>query len=76
MAQWMNLQRIEKFENPTLLYITCGKSRGLCLAESGLMAGWQSGRLADKIWARLENKFAVDQNIRFSAFLSQGTTLF
>ena len=40
------------------------------------MAGWQSGRLADKIWARLENKFAVDQNIRFSAFLSQGTTLF
>ena len=50
MAQWTNLQRIEKFENRTRLYITCG---GLYLAEPGLTAGWQAGSLADEIWARL-----------------------
>ena len=53
MAQWTNLQRIEKFENRTRLYITCGKSGGLYLAEPGLMAGWQAGSSADEIWARL-----------------------
>ena len=56
MAQWMNLQRIENFVNGTRLYITCEKSGGLHLAEPGLTAGWQAGRLADKIWARLEIK--------------------
>ena len=50
MAQWMNLQQIEKFVNETRLYITCEKSGGLHLAEPGLTAGW----LADEIWARLE----------------------
>ena len=40
MAQWTNLQQIEKFENRTRLYITCGKSGGLYLAEPGLTAGW------------------------------------
>ena len=50
MAQWTNLQRIEKFKNPMRLYINCEKSGGLYLAEPGLTAGW----LADKIWARLE----------------------
>ena len=54
MAQWINLQRIEKFENRTRLYITCGKSGGLYLAEPSLMAGWLAGSLADEIWARLE----------------------
>ena len=44
MAQWTNLQRIEKFENQTRLYITCGKSGGLYLAEPGLTSGWQAGR--------------------------------
>ena len=44
MAQWTNLQRIEKFENRTRLYITCGKFGGLYLAEPGLTAGWQAGR--------------------------------
>ena len=44
MAQWTNLQRIEKFENRTRLYITCGKSGGLYLAKPGLTAGWQFGR--------------------------------
>ena len=50
MAQWTNLQRIEKFENLARLYINCEKSGGLYLAEPGLTAGW----LADEIWARLE----------------------
>ena len=40
MAQWTNLQRIEKFKNRMRLYITCGKSGGLYLAEPGLTAGW------------------------------------
>ena len=48
MAQWTNLQRIEKFENRMRLYITCGKSGGLYLAEPGLTAGWLAGRLA--VW--------------------------
>ena len=46
--QWTNLQWIEKFENRTRLYITCGKSGGLYQAKPGLMAcwlaGWQFGR--------------------------------
>ena len=43
MAQWINLQWIEKFVNGTRLYITCEKSGGLDLAEPGLTAGWQVG---------------------------------
>ena len=62
MAQWMNLQQIKKFVNRTRLYITCEKSGGLHLAESGLtadwpsvqLAGWLSVRPADEICARLE----------------------
>ena len=41
MAQWTNLQRIERFINSTLLYIACGKSGGLHLVEPGLMTGRQ-----------------------------------
>ena len=50
MAQWTNLQRIKKFENPVRLFINYEKSGGLYLAEPGLAEGW----LADKIWVRLE----------------------
>ena len=39
MAQWTNLQRIEKFVNQACLYITCEKSGGLHLVKPGLMAG-------------------------------------
>ena len=55
MAQWMDLQRIEKFVNHTRLYRTCEKSGGLHLVELGLTAGW----LADKIWARLKFDFLL-----------------
>ena len=54
MAQWMNLQRIEKFINQTRLYITCEKFEGLHLVELGLTAGWLAVRPADEIWVRLE----------------------
>ena len=50
MAQWTNLQWIEKFKNLTQLYINCEKSGGLYLAEPGLTAG----SMLDKIWARLD----------------------
>ena len=43
MAQGMNLQQIEKFENLARLYINCEKSGGLYLAEPVLQqAGWQT----------------------------------
>ena len=54
MAQWMNLQRIKRFMNPTRLYITCEKFGSLHPAEPSLTAGRQAGWLAGKIWVRLE----------------------
>ena len=48
MTQWMNLQRIYRFVGPTGLYISCGKSGGLHLVESDLMAGRQADWLAGR----------------------------
>ena len=59
-GQWKLDGAVDKFSadqkivNLTLLYITCGKSGGLHLAEPGLAAGWQSCSSADEIWVRLE----------------------
>ena len=40
MAQWTDLQRIEKFVNPdATVRIACEKSGGLHLVEPGLTAG-------------------------------------
>ena len=50
MAQWMNLQWIEKFKNPMRLYINCEKSGGLYLVEPDLTAG----SMLEEIWARLD----------------------
>ena len=73
MAQWTNLQRIEKFVNRMQLYITCEKSRGLHLVEPGFTAG----RLADEIWVRLEIlKACCRSKHSISALFSQGTVLF
>ena len=73
----MNLQRIEKFVNSTRLYINCEISGGPHLAEPGLTAGRQAGRLADKIWARLEIlKACCRSKNQFSALFSQRTVLF
>ena len=80
MAQWMNLQRIEKFVNGTRLYITCEKSGGPHLAEPRLTAGWLAGWLAGRLtkFGRGLNikKLGVDQKIRFSTLFSQRTVLF
>ena len=54
MAEWINLQHIEMFVNPTRLYLTCEKTGGLHLAEPGLTAGRLAIRPGDEIWARLE----------------------
>ena len=76
MAQLTNLQRTKKFVNWLQLYIACGKSGGLHLAEPGLMAG----RLADwltKFGRGMKFlKLSIDRNIHFSALFSQGTLLF
>ena len=69
MAQWTNLQRIEKFVNPTRLYITCGKSGGLHLAEPGVMAGRLAGQLMKFGRGLKFLKLALDQNIRFSTLI-------
>ena len=44
MAQWKNIQRINRFVNPTLPYISSKQSGGLYLAEPDLAAGWVAGR--------------------------------
>ena len=54
MAQWMNLQQVEKFVNWMRLYMTCEKSGSLHQVEPGVMAGRLASRLVDKIWARLK----------------------
>ena len=72
MAQWTNLQRIEKFENLARLCIHCEKSGGLYLAEPGLTAGWQFGR------QNLDEArdFQYLLQIEIFDFLSQSTALF
>ena len=39
MAQWTNFQWINRFVNPTQLYISCKIFKDLHLSELGLMAG-------------------------------------
>ena len=58
------------------MHISCEKSKALCLAEPGLTAGRQTGWLI-KLRSGLKILLLViDQNIQFSAVLSQGTALF
>ena len=45
MAQWVNHLRNSIFVNPPLLPLSCEISVALHLAEPGLTAGWQAGRL-------------------------------
>ena len=68
MAQWTDFQQIEKFENPTLLYVT----GGLYLVKLGLTVGWQTkfGRGLDIIKACCRLKYSI------FCFFSQGTALF
>ena len=50
MAQWVNRLQNNIFVNPLPLPL-CEISGALHLAQPGLTAGWQAGRLADKIQA-------------------------
>ena len=49
MAQWVNRLRNNIFVNPPPLPLSCEISGALHLAQPGLTAGWQAGRLADEI---------------------------
>ena len=46
MAQWVNRLRNNIFVNPPPLPLLCESSGALHLAQPGLTAGWQAGRLA------------------------------
>ena len=45
MAQWVNRLRNNIFVNPPPLPLLCEISGAVYLAQSGLTAGWQAGRL-------------------------------
>ena len=45
MAQWVNRLQNNIFVNPPPLPISCEISGALHLAQPGLTAGWQAGRL-------------------------------
>ena len=59
MAQWVNRLRNNIFVNPPPLPLSCEISGALHLAQPGLTAGWQTGRLAgwqaDEIQVNFEN---------------------
>ena len=46
MAQWVNRLRNKIFVNPPPLPLLCEISGALHLAQPGLTAGWQAGRLS------------------------------
>ena len=48
MAQSVNHLRNNIFVNPPTLPLSCEISGALHLAQPGLMAGWQAGRLAGR----------------------------
>ena len=65
MAQWINLHRNNIFVNWTRLPLLCKKSGAILLVLVGLMAAWQSGRLA----GQQSGRPAVRQNKgRFEKF--------
>ena len=54
MAQWVNRLWNKIFVNPPPLPLLCEISGALHLAQPGLTAGWQAGRLADGIQVNFE----------------------
>ena len=64
MAQWVNRLWNNIFVNPPSLTLLCEISGALHLAQSGLTAGRQAGRLADEYrWILKFLNLAVGQNI-------------
>ena len=67
MAQWVNRLRNNVFVNPPPLPLSCEISGALHLAEPGLTAGWQAGRLADEIRVDFEI-FKIGCRLKYSSF--------
>ena len=67
MAQWVNRLRNNIFVNPPPLPLSCEISGALHLAEPGLTAGWQAGRLADEIQVDFEI-FKIGCMLKYSSF--------
>ena len=81
MAQWVNRLRNNIFVNAPPLPLLCEISGALHLAQLGLMAGRQAGRLAvrpaDKIQVNFEI-FKIGCRSKYSTcrFINQGTASF
>ena len=74
MAQWVNRLRNNIFVNALPLPLLCEISGALHLAQPGLTAGRQAGRLADEIQVNFEfSKLAVGRNIQLIVSFNQGT---
>ena len=73
MAQWVNRLRNNIFVNPPPLPLLCEISGAIHLAQPGLTAGWQAGRLTKYRWISKFSKLAVGRNIQLVASFNQGT---
>ena len=74
MAHCVNHLRNNIFVNPPPLPLLCEISGALHLAQPGLTAGRQAGRLADEIQIFSKfSKLAVGRNIQLVASFIQGT---
>ena len=67
MAQWVNRLRNSIFVNPPPLPLSCEISGALHLAEPGLTAGRQAGRLADDLRVSFEI-FKLSCRLKYSSF--------
>ena len=67
MVQWVNRLRNNIFVNPPPLPLSCEISGALHLAQPGLTAGWQAGRLADEIQADFKI-FKIGCRLKYSSF--------
>ena len=67
MAQRVNRLRNSIFVNPPPLPLSCEISGALHLAEPGLTAGRQAGRLADEIQVDFEI-FKIGCTLKYSSF--------
>ena len=67
MAPWVNRLRNNIFVNPPPLPLSHEICGALHLAQPGLTAGWQAGRLADEIQADFEI-FKIGCRLKYSSF--------
>ena len=67
MAQWVNRFQNNIFVNPPPLPLSCEISGALHLAQPGLTAGWQAGRLADEVQVDFEI-FKIGCRLKYSSF--------